>query len=122
MRLPDGSADIAGRGLFEEKSHGSRADRVVDVGIIIMRRKNQDFDVRLHFDQLPGSFQAIEAGHGDIHEDDIGAEFLRHGDRLTSILRFADNYKAGIELQHSAKALPDNGVIFSQQNFDRAHE
>ena len=40
-----------------------------------MRGKNDDARGGEFLDDLPGRFQTIEQGHGDVHDDDVWTEF-----------------------------------------------
>ena len=114
-------ADVAGGGLLEEKSHRPGVDRVFHVGVVVVGGKHQHLGPGLGLEDLAGGLEAVEPGHGDVHQHHVRAEFLRHGDRLPPVLRLAHDLQVGIESQHHAESLADDHVVLCQQHGDGIH-
>jgi hypothetical protein len=83
--------------------------------------KHEHFGGRKHFEQLTGGFEAIQLGHGDVHQDHVRPKFFGQRDRFPAILGFADNLKVVFEIEHFPKSLTHDGVVFGEQNSDFFH-
>src|SRR5207247_4110359 len=59
-----------------------------------------------------------EAGHADVHQDDVRAEPLRLLHGLKSVARLADNLDIGLDLDDEPKALPHQGLVVREQDSD----
>lgn len=61
-----------------------------------IRRQSANFSCRV---------QAIHAGHGEVHDNEIGMQFDRLVNRFSSVQRLATNLPVPITLEHRAHSL-----------------
>ena len=80
--------------------------------------EDQQFGFRKLFPNPFGSFDAVHAGHCDIHDHDVRfqRERLFHGN--LSIGGFPDDFQVGLLFQQASQTLTYDGMIIRQQNFD----
>ena len=121
MGFPDRSGEDFGVGLFEEIAGSSEGPGLLDVGVLGVGREDEDFGVGRVLENLAGGFQAIDQGHGNVHDHNIRAEFAREGDGLAAVLGFSNNLNIRFGFQENFEALPDIGMVFGKKNSDRFH-
>lgn len=83
-----------------------------------MGGEHDDFGVGVGEDDLADGFQAVEQRHGDVHEDDVGPQFLELGDGFATGLGFANDFHVFLEIEHAMESFADDGVIFSKEESD----
>src|SRR6185369_16231969 len=83
-------------------------------GGIIGHRKEDKLDTGGGLPQLLGSIQTIYQGHTDIQHDDVGHQFGREIQQLSTVLHDS-NYLAAIFKQRT-KPFGHDAVIVSQEN------
>jgi hypothetical protein len=68
-------------------------------------------------------FKTVEAGHIDVHGDDVRLKLAHHGDGLLAVRRFADDLDFGMNGDHRAdRHLHVDGVIdYHEANFVCGH-
>ena len=64
--------------------------------------EEHDLDARRLGHNGAHGFEAGEARHGDVEQEDIGLEFEGLGDGVVAVFGFADDFEAGLVLQHVA--------------------
>ena len=121
MGLADGGGEDFGVGLFQEIAGSSDGFGMLDVGILGVGRKNEDFGVGRVLEDLSGGFQAVDQGHGNVHDHNIRTIFAGEGDGLATVLGFADDLDIGLGFQENFEAFPDVGMIFGKEDSDRFH-
>jgi len=67
---------------------------------------------------LSGSIEAIQEGHGEIEDGDVGKKVLGESDGLMAVRGLPDKLKA-FPLQESLQALADNRVVVGEENPNR---
>src|ERR1019366_2172529 len=65
-------------------------------------------------------FDAVDIGHLNVHEDDVGFRLPRLRDRLGAIGRSGHHADVVLYLQHGAEAVEHHGVIVGHQDPDHA--
>ncbi len=55
--------------------------------------------------------RTTKAGHADVHEDDVGAQFASLFDGIAGIGGFTHHFEIGFAFQKAANALPEQRVI-----------
>jgi len=98
--FPDGVADIVCRGLFDEVALCAGLDGLHDIRLVAVRREHEHPGFGDGLEQLAGGLQSVEQRHGHVHQNQIGAELLAHGDRLRAVLGLADHFQVVFELQN----------------------
>jgi hypothetical protein len=108
-------------GVLDQKAAGTPAQRLEDVLIQLERR--QDDDLRLGqagvSDDLAGGGQAVEHGHADVHQHDVGAFPLGEQDGLFAVTGLADHLDVGLGVEQRAESGTDKCLIIGQQYADQ---
>ncbi len=78
-----------------------------------MRGENENLGDWNSLEDLTGGFEAVEQGHGNVHDNDIGPKAASEFDGLTTIFRFADDLDSGFHIQQRPQAFSNDEVIFS---------
>ena len=63
---------------------------------------------------------AVHAGHLDVHQDDVGPQFLGAGDSLGAVGRLADDLDVVLDLQEGAQAPADHLVVVDRSSTRRS--
>jgi hypothetical protein len=71
---------------------------------------------------LLGGFDAVEIGHADVEDGDVGFELRCLGDGLAAVFGFADNRELGLLFDEKAEATAYEVVIVGEQDSDFSHE
>ena len=66
-----------------------------------------------------GRFDAVHVRHRDVHEDDVGPQRVRVGDRLEAVRRLADDRELRPLIEHLPQRAPDRRVIVDDENPER---
>ena len=72
----------------------------------------------LGFDDRPGRFDSVHAGHPHVHHDDVGAAPGDEIERGHPVRCLADDEDARLFLEHHTKALAQERLIVDQENRD----
>ena len=65
---------------------------------------------------LFGGFDAVEIGHADVEDGDVGFELGGLSDGLAAVFGFADDGEFGLLLDEKAQAATDEGVVVGEQD------
>ena len=104
---------------FGEKARGSGQLDRVELLRFHVRREPENLDERELGADAARGLDAVHPGHRDIHQDDIGPECVRLGNRLEPVADFAHHLELGPILKQLAEYLANAGVIVDQQNPER---
>lgn len=72
----DGGEEVLLAGVLEEVTAGTGAEDLTDVNAVLVHGQGEDADFWAGFEDAAGGFDAVEFGHGDVHDDDIGKKGL----------------------------------------------
>ncbi|KPC70984.1 hypothetical protein ADL26_16605, partial [Thermoactinomyces vulgaris] len=64
---------------------------------------------------------AVEAGHLEVEEDDVGAGLGDGAQRLIAVPGLADDGEVGFEFEIAAEAAADHGVVVDEEEADLSH-
>jgi hypothetical protein len=67
------------------------------------------------------SVEAVHAGHGDVHEDEVGVRSTGKVDRLLAVASFAADFPSGVAGEHSGDQVANAGVVIDQKNSGLGH-
>ena len=59
--------------------------------------------------------RAADAGHAQVHEDDVGLQRCDERERLGSIGGLADDVELGVAGEHAAQAVADDGMVVDDE-------
>ena len=117
---PIGGLDRASQllriGLLQHVSPGAGAHAGEDRLRIVEHRDQDDADVGVLLEYLPGGLSAVDHRHLDVHQYDVRDELPRQSDDLRPARRLADHDYLAHLLQYGTKPLPEEGVVVSQQD------
>ena len=68
----------------------------------------------------PGGLDAVDAGHADVHEHDVGGELLGLDDRLFAVLGLGDDVDALFRVQDHVEPAPEQGLVVGDHHPDDA--
>ena len=67
--------------------------------------------------ELAGGLHAVEHGHGDVHEHDVGTQLGRQAQRLFAVGRLTHHLEA-LLLEGASQAFAQHAVIVGEQQAD----
>ena len=67
-----------------------------------------------------GRLDAVDPGHPDVHQDDVGAQPAAQLDRLAAVGRLADDRDVVLALRIMPEAGPDERLVVGEQDADHA--
>jgi hypothetical protein len=88
------------------------------VGVLVEVEGGDDEDAgaAARGDDPAGRLDAVHAGHADVHEDDVGAEFGGHADGFGAVFGLAYRGQAGGALQKHAHAHALQGLVVGDED------
>lgn len=91
----DGGDQVFGRDVLEEEAAGSGGQRRVDE-VVEVERGQDDHARRVGgaVQDTAGGLQAVQLGHPDVHQDDVGPGAPDGGDGFGSVGRLGDHIDA----------------------------
>ena len=106
---------------LEHVSRSARLERLLDDVLVRVHGQDNHLDVRVLLDDLPSGLDAIEIGHGYIHDDHIGGELLGEAHRRLTVFRFA-NHLHGAPQRGILRWGPHTALTFDQRPQPLAHD
>ncbi len=88
---------------------------------IIVRRQQDDSDLKAVCLDLAGDLDAIDPGQVDIDQGDIRAQFLEHRQRFFTTGALADHLQIGLGVDDVADTLPEERVVVDNDDADLVH-
>jgi hypothetical protein len=71
--------------------------------------------------ELPGGFKAAEAGHADVHQDEIRTNRFSHRDGFIAIAGLAHHFNIGFMGKEVFHPLSEEGMVIGNHNFGSSH-
>ena len=81
----------------------------------------ETFALMLAAENLTRRFDAVEQGHRDVEDRDIGLELEGQPHRFSAVARLADHLESGPFLEDLPQTLADEGVVVGQQDANGPH-
>ena len=69
---------------------------------------------------LPDRLHALQLGHAQVHERDVGPQAPPQGDRLFAVAGFADHHGVLLHVDDRCQPAPDQRVVVGDQHADAA--
>ncbi len=111
--------------LSQEHVGSGLQHRFFIVGSRVHREANHP-DVRVLSLDPGGRFDAVEAGHIDIHDDHSRPKCVRHSHGFMAIRGFADDLNVGVRFQDRPQTLSHHGMIVDEKHceslLNRGHQ
>lgn len=105
--------------VLEQVAVDVSIDDLLDVLVRPESREEDDSHIRRELANLASRSKAVQAGHSDIHEQDMRAFLDGEIDRLATVVRLADNLDGLVEFEQGAQRLADEGVVVYDHELDR---
>jgi hypothetical protein len=105
----DDSGDLVSVVVFEEVAAGTGSDGGEEKFILVEHAQHHDADARLVGRDLSGCFDAVEHGHAQVHDDDIGFQGESEVDSFVSVAGECDDVEPADNAEQSGKAFAEAG-------------
>src|SRR5918992_306782 len=116
MDLLDRVLQFRAGGLLEEIAARSGVERLLDVLEGGEHRQNEHARLGRARMELAHRLHAVQLGHGDVHDDDIGPQLACQTQRLAAVGGGAGDLDALIAAQERGKPVADHGVVVRDQH------
>jgi hypothetical protein len=91
MNLRDRRQHLVDAAFLGQVTASADFEHALRKGLLAVNRQHDDFLLRVALQNPPASLDSADARHVDIHQDDIGLQFLGQPDALFAALRLADD-------------------------------
>ena len=105
--------DFRGGGLFHEITGGACFQCAIDLLRFAVAGEDEHFGVGNFNGQLPGGFDAMHNGHGDVEERDVRLEFLGDAHGLFAVFGFAGDLNVARGLEERFQTVAHDGVVIN---------
>ena len=90
----------------------------MNIFLVLVNGENQNPCFRCEFPDLLRGFNAVEDGHGNVEDRDIGLSCFCQPDCLIAVGCFSDDGEMRIALEYPAESVADDGMVVSDQEPD----
>src|SRR4051812_25147281 len=115
MRPSHGRIKICENGFFENKTIGPAFGCRPPISLFFMHRQDNDLDVGAPSFDPARRFQAVQPGHGDVHEDNFRPELVIETQRLFAVFRLTDEVKVAFFFRQPSYGFTETGIIIYEQ-------
>ena len=98
----------------------ARQQRRVDAGTVLACGQRHGLDVRPGALELRDAIEAVELGHAQIEQHQIGVATLHQRQQLLAAARLADYFDAFALFERAADALQHKRMVIRDENLQRA--
>ena len=102
---------IVGGGLLDQVARGASLGELMHVFVVTVGREDEHFAGQALLDDLARGLEPVQLRHGDIHDDDIRGELLRHVDGLAAIFGLADHFDVGFGGKEGTDSLAHDRMV-----------
>src|SRR6266545_887180 len=117
----DRGEQLARLSAFEQEAARPGAECAEDVFVELERREHEH--TRFRQPRVGGDlsrrFEAVDLGHADVHQHEVGAKLARECHSLASVGGFAGDFEVGFGVEKRAEAGADDRLVFGEQDADR---
>ena len=117
----DARGELLGRDVLEQEAAGARAQRLVDVLVEVEGGEHQHARRRVvlaRVDDAAGRLDAVELGHADVHQHDVGLQPPRHLDRLQAVDGLADDLEVVLGVEDHLEPRAHERLVVGDQDAD----
>jgi hypothetical protein len=106
--------------VLEQEAAGAGAQRAVDVLVELEHAEDEDATPGRPgvAEDAAGGLDPVAAGHADVHQDDVGAQFPREPHGLGTGSGLARDREPGRRLDQRAQAVPDERLVVGEEHPD----
>ena len=113
--VADGGEEFGGGGGLDDVGGGAGVEHGADELGVGVHGEGDDADFGVGFEDAACGLDAVEVGHVDIHNDDVGAEVPGEFDGVAAGGGFADDFEIGVGGEDGAEAVADEGVVVGEE-------
>jgi hypothetical protein len=114
-----GGGELARRRALEQEAAGARAERLIDVLVVVERGEHEDAcaDAGVGLEPSRG-LDPVDARHPDVHEHDVGRCAQRRLERLGAVRGLADHRDVVLALEDRPEPAPHQRLVVGEQDPD----
>ena len=118
MHFADALDQQFGRGLFEHDPGGPELHRLDELVLIVGSGQHDDAGLVLgDLKPLQGG-QAIQPGHFQVEQQDVGFVLLKNVEYLAPVLRLRHDFEVFFEREQPAKPVAEDGMVVRYHDAD----
>ena len=117
----DRAHDVVLIGALEQVALGAGAHGREDGVVVLEHRQHEHADVRALGDDLARRLDAVELGHVQIHDDDVGLQRLGGGDRLGAGRRLAHDLRLAERREQRAEPSAEDRMVVGDEDANAFH-
>ena len=91
----------------------------MDVLVKVEGRQDEDPGLSVGGHDLLGGAQAVEDGHSDVHEDDVGGQLIDEGDGFGAGVGLPDDGHVGLGVEDQTESGTNHLLVIGQEESDR---
>ena len=107
----NGFGELGSGGVLQEKTGGTGFNDPLDAGVIRMSGEHDHTGSWTGLKNPLRGLHPVQVRHGDVHEDHVRLEFVRHLDRFATIGGFTNHRDVHFQIQKNLHPFPDYRVI-----------
>ena len=109
--LADGLDQLVVGAVLEQVAHGPGLEHPGHEALVGVHGQGDDPAAQLLADDMARGVHAVQVVHGDVHDDDVGAQLLGQADGFAAVLGLGDHLQALFLLQQGAQAVAHDLVV-----------
>ena len=109
---------LSGRSVFEQVPTGTHLQCLPHILFVLVHGEHQHADCGPLAGNLGSGLQAVEAGHGNVHQHQIGLEPLHHRNHCKTVGGFAHDSDLRHRFEQHTYTGTHQGVVISEHNFE----
>ena len=114
----DGVGEVGSADVLEQEAAGSRSDGGVDVFVQVEGRQHEHPGRRRSAGDRFCCLDAVEYGHADVHQHDIGIQGSAGSDGLLAVGRLAHDLDVGLRVENHREAAANKFLVVDDQSSD----
>ena len=118
MHLADALDQQFGRGLFENNSGSSQLHGLDELVLVVGSGEHDDAGLVLGDLQALQGGEAVEAGHLQIEQEDVGLVLLENVEHLAPVLRLRHDFEIFFEGEQTAETVAEDGMVVRYHDAD----
>src|SRR5262245_7729496 len=115
---PDGPKELFAGGVLEQVPRGAYLNHRQDVSIGVVGRQHEDVDVGMAPADPRRGGDAVNLGHSQVHQEDMGTKLARQVDGLDAGARLSDDFEVRLRFEHGAQSRADDEMIIGNHKAD----
>lgn len=114
----NGEEDVFGFGAFDEIALRADFEGLTDGEFIGVHGEDDDAGGKLEGVDAFDGLKPVEAGHGNVDDEDVGLKTFDYFDGFEAVFGFTDDFDVGGAFKEGGDALTDDGMIVSDDDIN----